>query len=139
MLPRTIFLSRLLGLYNVLVALSMVTHRHATVETITALIQNPPVLFIVSVIALSTGLAMVLSHNIWSGGALPIFVTLVGWIALVKGVLYLFLPPEASVGFFRRTHYEQFFYLYAAIILLVGVYLTYGGFRSRSRSETRQF
>jgi hypothetical protein len=37
---------------------------------------------------------MVLGHNIWSGGALVVVVTVVGWITLVKSLLFLFLPPE---------------------------------------------
>lgn len=134
MSPRTIFLSRVLGLYCVLVGLSMVTHRRATVETIKALVHNPPVLYVAGVIALAAGLAIVLGHNVWSGGALPVVVTLVGWISLIKGLLILFLPVEAAGGFFLGgLHYEQRFYLNAAIALIFGVYLTYGGFRSTSR------
>jgi hypothetical protein len=130
----TIFLSRLLGLYCVLVGLSMVTHKQAMVETMEALVRNPPALFIVAVIALGAGLAMVLGHNIWSGGALPVIVTLVGWMSLIKGLLFLFLPPEAAMGvFIGGLHYEQLFYMYTAITLVLGVYLTYGGFRSSSR------
>ena len=133
MSPPTIFLSRLLGLYCILVGLSMVTHRQTTVETMEALVRNPPVLFIVGVIAVVAGLAMVLCHNVWSGGALPVVVTLVGWISLTKGLLFLFLPPEAAMGLFFGLHYEQLFYGYASITLILGVYLTYEGFQSSSR------
>jgi len=134
MSPRTVFLSRLLGLYCILVGLSMVTHRQATVETMRALVHNSPVLFIVGVITLGAGLAMILGHNVWSGGVLPVIVTLVGWLTLIKGLLFLFLSPEAAVRFFLgRLRYGQLFYLYAAISLILGVYLTYGGFRSTSR------
>jgi hypothetical protein len=45
----------------------------------------------------------------------------------------LFLPPEMEAGvFLERIHYQQFFYLYATVSLALGVYLTYGGFKSRS-------
>jgi hypothetical protein len=134
MSSRTTFLSRLLGLYCILIGLSMVTHRQATVETVTALVHNPPVLFIAGVIALITGLSMVLGHNVWSGGALPVIVTLIGWLTLIKGLLILFLSPEAAVGFFLGgLHYEQLFYLDTMISLIFGVYLTCEGFRSRFR------
>lgn len=133
MSPPTIFLSRLLGLYCILVGLSMVTHKQTTVETMEALVRNPPALFIVGVIALAAGLAIILGHNIWSGGALQVVVTLVGWMSLIKGLFYLFLPPEAAVGLLiGGFHYEQLFYMYTAITLALGVYLTYGGFRSSS-------
>ena len=106
MLPRTIFLSRLIGLYCILIALSMITRRQATVETVTALLQNPSMMLILGVITLAAGLALVLAHNIWSGGALVVVVTLVGWMALVKSLFFLFLPPEMEAGLFlRQIHY----------------------------------
>jgi putative exporter of polyketide antibiotics len=133
MSPRTLFLSRLIGLYCILVGLSMMTHSRATVETVTALLQNPSMTLILGVITLAAGLAMVLAHNIWSGGTLVVVVTLVGWMALVKSLFFLFLPPEMETRLFlQQLHYQQLFYLYGAISLALGVYLTYGGFKSRS-------
>lgn len=133
MSPRTIFLSRLIGLYCILVALSMITRRQATLESVTALLHNPSMIFIVGIITLAGGLAMVLAHNIWSGGALAVVVTLVGWIALIKGLFFLFLPSEVEAGFFlQQLHYQELFYFYGAVSLVLGVYLTYGGFTSRS-------
>jgi len=129
----TVFLARLLGLYCILISLAMAVHRHATVETMTALIQTPPVLFLAGIIALVAGLALVLGHNIWSGGALPVIVTLVGWITLIRGLLVLFLPAGVDVGLLARLHYEQLFYLYVAIALVLGVYLTYAGFKAPLR------
>jgi hypothetical protein len=134
MSPRTRFLSRLIGLYCILIALSMMTRRQAIVEAVTVLLQNPSMTLILGVITLAAGLAMVLAHNIWSGGALVVVVTLVGWMALIKSLLFLFLPPEMETGLFlQQLHYQQFFYLYSAISLVLGVYLTYGGFKRTSR------
>jgi hypothetical protein len=133
MLPRTLFLSKLIGLYCILMALSMLTRRQAIVETVTVLVQNPAMMLILGVITLAAGLAMVLAHNIWSGGTLVVVVTLVGWMALIKSLFFLFLPPKMEAGvFLGQIHYQQFFYLYAAISLVLGVYLTYGGFLSKS-------
>jgi len=109
------------------------TRRQATVETVTFLLQNPSMTLILGVITLAAGLAMVLAHNIWSGGALVVVVTLLGWMALIKSLFFLFLPPEMEEGLFLgQLHYQQFFYMYAAISLVLGVYLTYGGFLSKA-------
>ncbi|MGA2711858.1 MAG: hypothetical protein ABSG41_02035 [Bryobacteraceae bacterium] len=110
----------------------MVTHRQAAIETVTALVHNAPLLFLAGVIAVTAGLAMVLGHNVWSGGAVPVIVTLAGWSTLIKGLLFLFLPPEAApVVFLAGLRYEQLFYVYAAISLLLGIYLTYGSGQQR--------
>ncbi|MGD1081497.1 MAG: hypothetical protein ABR881_24510 [Candidatus Sulfotelmatobacter sp.] len=133
MSSRTIFLSKLIGLYCILIGLSMMTRGQATVETVTALLQNPMMTLIVGIITLAAGLAMVLAHNIWTGGALVVVVTVVGWIALIKSLFFLFLSPEMEAGLFLgQLHYRQLFYLYTAISLVLGAYLTYSGFTSRS-------
>jgi len=131
MSSRTTYLSRLIGLYCVLISLSMAAHKEATVMAVNAYMHDAPALLLAGLIALVAGLAIVLGHNVWSGGALPVLVTLTGWIALSKGLMLLLLSPTA--GFLEAIRYEQFFYLYMAITLALGAYLTYGGFRSASR------
>jgi uncharacterized membrane protein len=133
MSPRTIFLSKLLGLYCVLVGLAMFAHKTATIETMKAIVQNAPVLYLAGLIALAAGLAMVLGHNVWSGGALPVVVTLIGWLSLVKGLFILFVPSVAAQGFVLGEHYALCFYVNAGITLILGAYLTYGGFTAKSQ------
>ena len=130
MSPRTVFLSRLIGLYCVLASLVMMAHRQATVQTLTALIHTPPVLLLAGIIALAAGLAMVLGHNLWSGGPLPIVVTLVGWVTLARGLLALLLSPDAEARLLAGLHFVQLFYLYFGIALVLGAYLTYEGFKT---------
>lgn len=135
MSSRTLFLARLIGLYCVLAALSMMIHRQMTEETVRALLHSPPAMLILGVVALPAGLALVLGHNIWSGGPLAVIVTVVGWIVLIKGALFLFLPSEFEAKLFLgQLRYERLFYLYASISLILGIYLSYGGFGSASRS-----
>jgi hypothetical protein len=131
MSERTLFLSKLIGLCCIFVGLSMVTHKQLTVESVTGLLQNPSMMWLLGVITVAAALAIVLAHNIWSGGPLAVIITLVGWLALIKSLLFLFLTPalEARI-FLGQLHYQQFFYLYAAFSIVLGIYLTYGGFTS---------
>ena len=133
MSPRTLFLSKLIGLYCILIALSMITRKQATLESGTAILRDPSMMFVLGAITLIAGLAMVLMHNIWSGGALVVIVTLVGWMTLIKSLSFLFLPTDVNAEFFlRQLHYQTLFYLYGTFLLVLGIYLTYGGFRLRS-------
>lgn len=131
MSTRTVFLGKLLGLYCLLIGLAMMLHGQTTVATVTALMHDAPAMFVVGIIALLAGLAMVLGHNIWSGGALPVLVTLIGWGTLIKSLLFVFLTPDAEAAFFLTgLHYQRLFFVYAAVSLLLGIYLTYAGFTS---------
>ena len=128
MSPLTIFLTKLLGLYCIIVALAMMTRKQSAVATMKALIGNPPLLLLVEVLGLASGLAMILGHNIWSGGALPVVVTLIGWMMAIRGAGLLALSPNATMKVFEALRYEQLFYFYIGATLLLGLYLTYAGF-----------
>jgi len=128
MSPLTIFLAKLLGLYCIIAALAMMTRKQSTVATLKALIANPPLLLLVEVLGLAGGLAMIIGHNIWSGGALPIVVTLVGWLMAIRGAGLLALSTNATMKLFEALRYEQLFYFYMGATLLLGLYLTYAGF-----------
>lgn len=136
MSPRTAFLGKLLGLYLIAVSVSMFAHAQAIVEVMKAIVQDPPLLFIAGLMGTTAGLAIILAHNVWSGGALPIVVTLFGWTSLIKGMLLLILSPEMESRMFivGGLHYEQHPNLYAAFALLLGAYLAYAGFISTARS-----
>ena len=128
MKPLTIFLGRLLGLFTLITSFWLLVERQSAVSTIPALLGNRPAMVIFAIIALAGGLAIVLAHNIWSGGALPILVTLIGWVMLVRGVLFLFLPPEATLGILAAMQFERLFYVYLAIPFVLGICLTYLAF-----------
>jgi predicted ABC-type sugar transport system permease subunit len=133
-MPRlTIYLARFIGLFLLIVSVSMVLDRDSIIEMATALIDDRALLLIVGLIALGIGLAIVVGHNVWSGGLMPILITLFGWSQLLRGLALLLLPAETQVAFFQVMRLEDFFYIYAGIPLVIGAYLTYAGFTSQYR------
>lgn len=132
-MPRlTIYLARFLGLFLLIVSVSMVLDRDSIIEMATALIDDRALLLIVGLIALGIGLAIVVGHNVWSGGLVPILITLFGWSQFLRGLALLLLPAETQIAFFQLMRLEDFFYIYAGIPLVIGAYLTYAGFTSKS-------
>jgi hypothetical protein len=98
------------------------------VEIVTNLIQNRSLLFVVEIFGLIGGLAMVLGHNVWSAGLLAFVVTLIGWVTFIRSVVLLFLPSGSIVKFMQAIRYEQNYHVFAAIVLILGIYLTVAGF-----------
>ncbi|PYU28783.1 MAG: hypothetical protein DMG32_01920 [Acidobacteria bacterium] len=73
-------------------------------------------------------------HLVWR--RLPILVTLIGWLTLIRGLLFLFLPPEATLYILAAMQFERLFYIYLAIPFVLGIYLTYLAFTTQThRSE----
>jgi hypothetical protein len=124
-----------MGLFLVLVGLSMLIQGRLIAETFDGMMRDLPLLFIVGIIALACGLAIVLVHNRWTGGVLPVVVMVLGWATLLKGVMLLFLPSSVRISIYEALRYGQLIYLYAVIDLAIGIYLTVGGFMASARTE----
>lgn len=131
----TIYLAKFIGLFLLIVSLSMFLDRDSIIEMATALIDDRALLLIVGLIALGIGLAIVVGHNVWSGGLVPIVITLFGWSQFLRGMALLLLPAEMQIAFFQLMRLEDLFYLYAGIPLVLGAYLTYAGFTSNTGSD----
>ena len=130
MSPLTIFLGKLLGLYCIIVALALMARKQATVAAINALIRNPPLLLLTEVLGVAAGLAVVIGHNVWPGGALPVVVTLLGWLMTIRGAVLLALPQDAVMKLFEALRYEKLFYLFMTGTLVLGLFLSFAAFRA---------
>ena len=126
----TVFLARFIGLFTILLLVGLLVRGGAIID---AAVADTPVMLVYAIISLATGIAMILGHNIWSGGVLPVVVTLVGWLILAKGLLLLFLAPEAVTGLFGQMQYAEHIYLYFVPALVIGIYLTWAGFSAPPR------
>jgi ribose/xylose/arabinose/galactoside ABC-type transport system permease subunit len=105
----TILLAKLIGLYCVIVALTMVANRRTMVDAVNALIRDPPLVMLSGVIAVGLGLGLVIGHSVWSGGVLAVVVTIVGWISLIKGVALLVVPAGQTAKLYKALQYERFY------------------------------
>ena len=121
----TNYLARLIGIFILVVEVAMLVRQNEMIE---AMVGDHSAVVVMAMISLAAGIAMVLAHNIWSGGALPVVVTLVGWLMFGKGVLLLLLAPATLDRLFEQMRYGEHTYLYLAPSFLFGVYLTWAGF-----------
>jgi hypothetical protein len=80
MSARTPFLARLFGLYCLVIAAAMLSQPQAFVGIVHAFVADAPLALIAGVFTLLGGLPLVLLHNYWSGGALTVIITLIGWL-----------------------------------------------------------
>jgi hypothetical protein len=125
----TRFLSRLLGLYCLVIAVAMLGERQATVVTVGELLHDRPLMYVLGVLCVFAGLALVLVHNVWSGGAAPVIVTLIGWLTLLKGMVFIGLEPVQTAALYQgQLRFVQLYPLYAVVTLALGGYLCYAGF-----------
>lgn len=85
--------------------------------------NDGPWMLFSGMVATAVGLAIVLAHNVWTSGALAVAVTLVGWAALMKGLLLLFVPPHVMAKAYKSMGFERYFHLWMGVVLVIGFWI----------------
>lgn len=124
----SIFLAKALGLYLVIISISMLLNISRFTSILNKIIDNPPVLLFSGVIALIFGILLVLSHNIWQADW-RVVITLIAWLSLIKGIIRVAFP-QLSFGIIRYFIQSKLaYYLSVLVTLFLGIFLCYFGFK----------
>ncbi|PPQ33471.1 hypothetical protein [Rhodopila globiformis] len=128
MSPLTVFLGRFIGLFCLLMCAVLVARPRTSLAAISAMMENPGLVLVTGIFTMAGGAAMVVGHNVWSGGALPVVVTLLGWLTLIKGIALAAMPPGALIAFYRALNYPAWFRSYMGVGLAFSAWLTLTAF-----------
>ena len=126
----TVFLGKLLGLYLVAISIGMLANRRRTMATINEMARSGPWMLFSGMVATTAGLAVALGHQVWTGGALPVVVTVMGWGALLKGATLLLIPADRIVAAYKGVGFERFFHAWMVVVLVLGLWVTAMAFSS---------
>ena len=85
----------------VVVGLSLLLRSRTWIEAFSSAATHPLAPLVTGLYALLSGLFIVSLHNVWTSDA-RVIVTLIGWVALAAGVLFL-LIPETYRALLRRV------------------------------------
>jgi hypothetical protein len=124
----THFLAQIIGLLLLSVGASLLFQKPVFIKVLNDLTGNRSALFMIGVLLLLAGLAIVLTHNIWTGGLLTVSITLIGWILILRGLASMFVPGDGVLHMIRWCKVDEFSWLYAILVLAIGACLTWAGF-----------
>jgi hypothetical protein len=127
MSPLTGYLSRLLGVFLLVMAVSEWTHPGMLTVVAPAMVHQPALLWVSGMLTFASGLAIVLGHNVWEDSAAAV-VSLLGWIMTIKGAGLLLVPAAGWTALLDAMHYPSHSGVYTIIPAIAGAYLTYAGF-----------
>ncbi len=128
MSPLTLFLGKFLGLSCLLMCAVLVARPKASQQAINSMMETPGLILVTAIFTMAGGAALVIGHNVWSGGALPIAVTVLGWLTLIKGVALMAIPPRGLTAFYQALNYPAWFRPYMAAALALSAWLTVAAF-----------
>ena len=89
--------------------------------------NDPGLIFVSGILLLVAGLAIVRVHNVWSGGW-RVVVTVLGWLAVISGILRMLLPFWAASIASSLGQSSTPIIIGALVPLLVGAFLSYKAF-----------
>jgi len=105
----------LLGPALIAISLSELLNFH-----ILAANASPSIIYLDGALLLVAGLSIIRAHNRWTAGW-PVVVTLVGWLALLGGLVRMFAPAFAQ----REVQNATGAYALLIALLAAGIFLTF--------------
>jgi len=122
-------LAALIGPTLVAMAIGMLLHISALPAFIEGSSRDPAVILLSGAITFVAGLAMVRFHNVWKGW--PTVVTIVGWLAVLGGLVRILFPLQLAAIAARVAHHSSLLVVGFIVWLAVGGFLAFKGY-SRS-------
>jgi len=95
-------------------------------KEISKLLENTSYLIFAGFIAIIMGILIIENHNFWVKNW-TIVITIIGWLALVKGIILLAFPTLTSI--YKPLFNSKMFYnLLGPLVLIFGLIFTYLGY-----------
>ncbi len=120
------FLAELWGFSIVIICFALLI-KPKNIECLLALVEDSATLFLLGLINVILGVALVLSYNVWELNW-EVIITIVGWLVLLRGVIILFFPEFIHAVVAKvKTQYLNILPMVLVVGVLLGCALVYLG------------
>jgi hypothetical protein len=119
----SVIIAQVVGIFLVVAGIAMVVNSKAVAVAIEESVQNKGVLFVWGLLALGTGAVIVVFNNAWTSG-LPLLITILGWLALIKGA-FILIFSAAAASFYKKFGKSGMLVFCGAVALVLGIVLLY--------------
>jgi hypothetical protein len=126
-MPTSIFLAKLIGPVYVAIGIAVIANRATFHKLVEEFLASPALIFFAGVVTLPVGLAIVLTHNVWTADW-RVIITILGWLAAISGAIRLIVPHQAITLSRRMLSKPAAFQFSAAFYLVVGAVLCFFGY-----------
>ena len=124
----SIFLAKLIGPLALALGVALLVHGAGFRTIANEFLASPALIFLSGIITLPAGLAIVLTHNVWTTADWRVLVTIVGWLALVTGAVRMIAPQWVATRGRKIFANPMTPKIGAAIWLAVGAILCFYGY-----------
>ena len=129
-MERSRFIAGLIGPLLGLIGASLLLNRGLAPALAAQLSRDLGLIVVSGGLLLVAGLAVVRSHNVWS--AWPALVTLLGWLAVISGVIRILLPVQLAAWAPTLVQSSAVVTGVGVLLLGLGLFLTAMSYLGRS-------
>ncbi len=123
-----LIIERAVALFYLIAGLSCILQARIWIDLSKELLKKPSSLIVWSIQFLPFGLIVILGHNLWVADW-RVIITLVGWLATIKCVVYLLYPRwSAFMLNWSDSFMRRYLTVGGAIIAVLGMLLTFWSF-----------
>ena len=122
----SVAITQALGIIFTVMALSVVIDRKNVSAVLEKVAQDRGFLWLWSFLILSMGAVIIAMNNVWTSG-LPLLVTVLGWLTIIKGAFLLLLPGPA-VALYQKCNKDSVLIFGGIAAFILGLVLLYLGF-----------
>jgi len=119
------YLAEVWGIFLVVVPLALLVNQKY-LKRLFVEIENEATMFFLGIVSLVIGLAMILAYNVWAKNW-QVIITILGWLALIKGAAVLFLP-EYTKKYAKKMEGAPVLPFALVILVFIGLVIAYLGF-----------
>ena len=123
----SIFLAKLIGLTFTIIGVAILANREWYRELIDQFFGDRGQVYVSGALALLAGIAIILVHNVWTTNW-RVLITLIGWIAAIRGAARLIFPQLAMRWATKMTSTTTPTTFAGFGVLVVGLFLTAMGY-----------
>ena len=123
----SVFIARLIGPVMLVVGLAVFANPRGLREMAEEFLASRALMFLSGLLLMPAGLAIVLTHNVWTADW-RVLITLLGWLIAIGGALRLFGPLFVVKAGHAMLNQPYFTSIAAAIWVVLGLLFCFFGF-----------
>ena len=121
------FLAKLIGPVLIVIGLGLLVKQSDFREMATDFLSSRAMIFLAGLLTLVTGLAIVLTHNVWVFNW-PVIITILGWLSIVGGVFRILFPDSVQSMGTNMLDKPAMMTVSGIIQIVLGLWLCYVGY-----------
>jgi len=123
----SLFLAKLIGPVLIVIGVGLLVKQTEFREMATDFLSSRAMIFLAGLLTLVTGLAIVLTHNVWQFNW-PVIITILGWLSIFGGIFRILFPDSVQSMGTSMLDKPVMMTVSGAIQIVLGLWLCYVGY-----------